>query len=170
VDLFRWLAQPVAEAGVEQVMAMFHFPYQHSQIVPEPLTRSQKHSFALEIEDVCVGLGLKLSFCHIPGLHRHRCVDVERFISLHPTRDASVCEHYRRKARTTSRHCRDMIWDIGWYLPACKMGCAYCYGHVDRGQPGEFAECAVPVPDGDAAAISECTFVAGKASGGKSRL
>lgn len=128
VDLFRRLAHPFAAAGIERVMAMFHYEYEHSRITPIVLDSDQRVEFASQIENVCKQLGMDLSFCHVPGFHRHRCVDVERFISLHPTNDATVREHYRRKAQSTSRHCRDMIWDIGWYLPACRMGCLYCYG------------------------------------------
>jgi hypothetical protein len=72
-------------------------------------------------------LGLSLSFCHMPGRHRHRCVDMKWFARLHPDQDQAPVEYYRRTKCPSLSFCRDSIWDIGWYRPRCGRECVYCY-------------------------------------------
>ena len=127
-ELFESIAMKFAAIGARRVMAMFYFPYRNSHISPDEIPSEEKVRFAGEIDQICASLDLELSFCHIPGMHRLRCVDLRWFAELHPQKDASVIPHYKTVKRPTANYCRDAIWDLGWYKPSCQHGCLYCYG------------------------------------------
>lgn len=127
VPLFEELAGAFGAVRVERVMAMYYFPYGNSRIHPEIPEEAERVEFAQSVDGICRTHGLSLSFCHVPGLHRCKCVDVGWFSQLHPNRDDSVVDHYKND-RPLGRNCHDAVWDIGWYLPACRHGCLYCYG------------------------------------------
>lgn len=146
VDLFQAIAAAFAAMGARRVMAMFYFPYRNSRISPDAIPAEEKARFAGEIDQVCASLGLDLSFCHVPGMHRLRCVDLGWLAELHPHQDASVIRHYQAVKRPTANYCRDAIWDLGWYKPPCQHGCLYCYGRSGAAY-SEPAENSAPDPN-----------------------
>lgn len=130
---FASIGDHFARIGAQRVFAMFFFPYKNARIVPDVLTSDEKAAFAASIDETANGLGLQLSFCHMPPLHRMKCVDLDWLVELHPTHDDGPVCHYRRAKKPNAAYCRDAVWDVGWYLPACRHGCRYCYGSAQIG-------------------------------------
>lgn len=135
-QLFRYIAEPLADLGILRLFAMFYRPYSNSRIAVDPLAPEKASDFATELDSIARECQLELSFCHVPGFHRHKCVDLDWLAELHPDQDTSPLAHYKRIKKADTNYCRDAIWDIGWYLPACKHGCRYCYS-----APAAGAEC-----------------------------
>jgi hypothetical protein len=131
LKLFIRLAQEFATVGVKRVMAMFFYPYRNAKINPSDVPMFEKQNFARQVNEVCVSLDMELSFCHVPGFHRQRCVDLSWFATLHPSQDKTPISHYKKIKCVDSSYCRDAIWDVGWYLPKCLHGCVYCYGKAE---------------------------------------
>ena len=144
LGLFRRLAEPFASVGARRVMAMFYFPYGNARVEPQMPSQEERLAFAGAVQEECDELGLLLSFCHVPGFHRTKCIDLDWFSELHPTGDTSVVEHYRRIKRPDASYCRDAVWDVGWYLPPCAHGCLYCYAVSERTTPPREAGVDVP--------------------------
>lgn len=131
-EMFHSIASHFAEAGIKRVMAMFYHPYGNARINPEIPPMADRREFAERVDNMCVDMGLELSFCHVPGLHKMKCVDLQWYCTLHPAQDRSILEHYLNVKKCDASYCRDAIWDIGWYLPPCKHGCLYCYAVAER--------------------------------------
>ena len=131
LKLFIRLANEFAAMGVKRVMAMFFYPYRNAKINPPDIPMTEKQDFAHQVNEICVDLDMKLSFCHVPGFHSHRCVDLSWFAALHPAQDNTPLSHYKKIKCADSSYCRDAIWDVGWYLPKCHHGCVYCYGKAE---------------------------------------
>jgi len=127
VETFRRIAKEMSGLGIQRVMALFFRDYEHSRITPNRIKPADKKRFIAEMDAIASELDLRLSVCKYGRFHRLKCVDVEYFADVHPEKDASVVEHYR-SLPTPKGHCRDVIWDIGWYKPRCEHGCLYCYG------------------------------------------
>lgn len=127
VDIFESIAIPMAKKGISRAILTFYIPYEHSRISPERINMDDKLVFVRKVDAIGQSLGMQVSFCKITNYHRLRCVDMKWYAELHPNKNASVVDHYQ-KLKKPSGHCRDAIWDIGWYKPRCGHSCLYCYG------------------------------------------
>lgn len=127
IDTFQRIADVMATNGISRMMAVFFQNYKHAKITPDILDPTTKKRFVEEIDSIAGILGMKNSVCKYGRYHRSKCVDMDYFISVHPNKDASIVDHYR-SFPPPKGHCRDVIWDIGWYKPPCNHGCLYCYG------------------------------------------
>lgn len=131
---FTSTASHFANLGCKRVMAMFYFPYRNAWIAPELPPMTERKNYARRVTDISRNLGMDLSFCHVPGFHTMKCVDLEWYCFLHPQQDKSVIDHYRRIKKTDANYCRDAVWDVGWYLPPCRHGCLYCYAIAEKAE------------------------------------
>ncbi|HRX00426.1 MAG TPA: DUF1848 family protein [Cyclobacteriaceae bacterium] len=127
LELFESIATPVAMEGIKKSILTFYIPYGNSQIVPDLINRDKRILFAQKVDAIAQSLGMHMSICKMKNYHRLRCVDMQWYAELHPEKDDSVVEHYQKMKKPTG-HCRDAIWDIGWYRPRCGHACKYCYG------------------------------------------
>lgn len=126
IDLFSAIAEPFGKVGIERAFAMFYQPYKNSRLGIQSRP-DNAHEFAQKMLVVCRDLSIDLSVCHMPGLHRHKCVDASWYAALHHDDDTELATHYQKQKKPHASHCRDPIWDIGWYLPRCSHRCLYCY-------------------------------------------
>jgi hypothetical protein len=127
VEMFSSIAEKMSLIGVSRIMAVFFQTYSHKRITPDNVDPEVKLRFAEEIDNIAGKLGFTVSVCKYGRLHRLKCVDMDYFVDVHPTKDGSIIGHYR-SFPPPKGHCRDVIWDIGWYKPVCGHGCLYCYG------------------------------------------
>lgn len=127
IEMFREIAEGMSSVGISRMMAVFFQAYDHARITPDEIDSKTRFHFIKEIDSITGKLGLQLSVCKHGRYHRLKCVDIDYFVDVHPSKDASIIDHYR-SFPPPKGHCRDVIWDIGWYKPSCRHGCLYCYG------------------------------------------
>lgn len=127
IETFKAIAEKISGTGISRMMAVFFQPYDHAKITVDEVDQVAKMRFIEEMDTIADELGIRASVCKHGRFHRLKCVDVDYFVDVHPHKDSSIVDHYR-SFPPPKGHCRDVIWDIGWYKPACRCGCLYCYG------------------------------------------
>ncbi len=127
IEMFESIATPISKKGITRAILTFYIPYGNSRIVPNKISSDKMFLFAQEVDAIATSLGMQMSICKMKNYHRLRCVDMKWYSELHPKRDDSIVAHYQ-KLKKPAGHCRDAIWDIGWYTPRCSHACLYCYG------------------------------------------
>ena len=131
MDIFAPIATSFAKEGISKAVLTFHIPYESSAILPDQIDREEQVMFAQQVDTLTQSLKMQMSICKMKNYHRLRCVDMKTYSELHPDKDDSVVEYYQ-KMKKPRGHCRDAIWDIGWYMPRCKHACLYCYGLAEK--------------------------------------
>jgi len=129
LEMFESIATPIAKEGINNSILTFYIPYGNSRISPDLINQDKRLLFAQKVDAIAQSLGMQMSICKMKNYHRLRCVDMQWYAELHPEKDGSVVGYYQ-KMKKPAGHCRDAIWDIGWYTPRCGHACLYCYGLI----------------------------------------